>query len=152
MRLTKQTDYALRVLIYLALQDDHTAPTPDIALHHDVSLHHLRKVVQALAQAGYVQTVRGRTGGIRMSHAPDQIRLGQVIRAVEPDMQIVECMGGGPSTCVIAPACRLKVALADALAAFIDALDRHTLADVVGSGRGLRHLLEAQAGAASPDG
>lgn len=144
MRLTTQTDYALRVLIFLALQDDRSARTADIAHQHGVSLHHLRKVVQALAHAGFIQTERGRGGGIHLVQPPEEIRLGRVVQAIEPDMQLVECMGTEPSACVIAPACRLKAALADARAAFLDELDHHSLADVVGNGRGLRRLLAAQ--------
>lgn len=152
MRLTAHTDYALRVLIFLALQEDGTASAPDIAAHYDLSVHHLRKVVQALAHEGLVTTARGRSGGVTLALPPEDIRLGRVIQALEPDLELVECFGEGPVQCVIAPACRLKAALADARAAFLDELDRSTLADVVGNGRGLRRLLAAQAEASPGDG
>ncbi|MFT4978516.1 MAG: Rrf2 family nitric oxide-sensitive transcriptional repressor [Myxococcota bacterium] len=145
MRLTNHTDYGLRVLIYLALQGDSDVSTADIAAYHKLSLHHIRKIVQGLSHAGFVDTTRGRGGGVRLARPAVEIRLGQVVLALEPDMNIAECFRPGTSSCVIAPVCRLKAVLADARAAFLDELDQVTLAEVVGNGRALRRLLNAEA-------
>ncbi len=143
MRLTAHTDFGLRVLIYLALHPDKAVPAGEVAEHYGISVHHLRKVVQTLAHTGFVLTVRGKGGGIRLARDPAEIRLGEVVVALEPDMHMAECFRAADA-CAISPACRLKTALADARAAFLDELDRVTLAEVVGSGRALRRLLGLQ--------
>ena len=145
MRLTSHTDFGLRVLMYLAVQEGHQSTAPDMAEAHGLSLHHLRKVVQALAQAGLVDTVRGRGGGVSLARRPEVIRLGEVVRALETDMDIVECFGAGPVQCTIVSACRLKAALYGAREAFLSHLDQLTLAEVSQNGRALRGLLSAQA-------
>ncbi|MCB9765205.1 MAG: Rrf2 family transcriptional regulator [Alphaproteobacteria bacterium] len=145
MRLTSHTDYGLRVLMYLAVQEDHNATAPDMADAHGLSLHHLRKVIQALAQADLVTTVRGRGGGVTLKLPPDQIRVGAVVRVLETDLDIVECFGPEPVACAIAPACRLKAALHGAREAFLKHLDQVSLADVSRNGRALNRLLGVQA-------
>ena len=126
MRLTRYTDYSLRVLIRLATEPEGFASISEIAAAYGISQDHLKKVVQQLAADGYVETVRGRNGGLRLARAPEQINVGTLIRQTEEDFDLVAC-----SSCVIAPACELTVALDKALAAFMAVLDSYTLADLV---------------------
>ena len=123
MRLTVFSDYTLRVLMYLALDRTRLATIPEIAAAYGISENHLMKVVHQLARA------------------PDQIRLGQVLRATEGDAPIVECLSGDPNACRITSACRLKGILAKAFETLYDSLDEHTLADLVETPRALKQLL-----------
>lgn len=141
MRLTVYTDYALRVLMYLAV---HSGPKPtigEIASSYRVSRNHLMKVVYELGVAGYIETVRGKNGGLRLARRPQDIGLGELIRQTEPDMALVPCFDPVNSPCAIAPACRLRGALHQARAAFLDVLDGYTLADLVGNRPALQDLL-----------
>lgn len=126
MRLTAYTDYAMRVLIRLALQPERLTTIADIARDYDVSENHLMKVVHQLGVAGLIDTVRGRNGGLRLRKPPAAISVGRVVRLMEPDMDIVPCFNDS-SGCVIEPACLLKGALAEARDAFLAALDHYTL-------------------------
>jgi Rrf2 family transcriptional regulator, nitric oxide-sensitive transcriptional repressor len=141
MRLTVFSDYTLRVLMYLALDRTRLATIPEIAAAYGISENHLMKVVHQLARAGVVESVRGKGGGVRLARAPEEIRLGEVVRASEGDTPIVECLSGKPSSCRISSPCRLKGILVDAFAALYDSLDEHTLADLVETPRALRHAL-----------
>lgn len=140
MRLTTFTDYTLRTLIFLALRPDRLSTIADIAGAYGISESHLMKVVHQLGQAGEVETVRGRTGGLRLARPPEQINLGAVVRRTEPDMDLVPCFGAGGG-CVILPDCVLKQTLAQALGAFLAVLDRTTLADLVAPRQRLGDLL-----------
>lgn len=131
MRITGFSDYAFRVLMYLALHEERRATIGDIAQSYDVSQNHLTKVVQALARAGLVQTSRGKGGGICLGREPDTIHLGEVVRICEGDRPVLECLEPGPVGCCIAPACRLIGLVNAAFDAFYAELDRHTLADLV---------------------
>ncbi|MGE4482232.1 Rrf2 family transcriptional regulator [Acidocella sp.] len=128
MRLTKFTDYGLRTLIYLALAPDRLAMIAEIAEAYEISENHMVKVVHRLGQAGLVETLRGRHGGLRLACPAEQIGLGDVVRALEQDLALAECQGGGG--CAIRGACRLESILDEALAALLAVLDRYTLADV----------------------
>ncbi|MDE2304831.1 MAG: Rrf2 family transcriptional regulator [Gammaproteobacteria bacterium] len=130
MRLTTYTDYSLRVLIRLALRPGELATIGEIARVYAISEHHLMKVVHQLGLAGYVETVRGRGGGLRLAKRPDEINVGEVVRRMEPDFGVVACFRGS-RTCAIESACVLAEALDQALAAFIKVLDGFTLADLV---------------------
>lgn len=130
MRITRYTDYALRLLIYLAVDGDAVASLAEIADRYAISRNHLAKVARELQQAGYIETVRGRNGGMRLARAPAAIVVGDVVRGMEPDMTLAECFRPA-SACVITPACGLKGVLGEALDAFLDVLDRYTLADLV---------------------
>lgn len=150
MRLTTFSDYTLRTLIYLALRPDGLCTIDEIARAHGISANHLTKVVQQAARAGDIATVRGQRGGLRLGRDPRDIVVGQVLRRTEPELDIVPCFGSG-SACRIQPACALKGALAEALAAFLAVLDGVTLADLVRPQRQLRALLgldEVEAAAA----
>lgn len=131
MRLTSHTDYGLRVLMALAVMDDRLVTIEELADRHRVSRNHLMKVAQSLVGHGLVKSVRGRRGGLTLGMAPSEIRMGQVVRALEADVELVTCLGDGPATCVFAGICRLTGALRAAMEAFFDELDRLTLADLV---------------------
>ena len=141
MHLTVFSDYTLRVLMYLALDRTRLATIPEIADAYGISENHLMKVVHRLAQAGLVESVRGKGGGVRLALAPEEIRLGGIVRASEGSAPIVECLSDVAATCRIAPACRLAAVLSRAFEALYATLDEYTLADLVQSPRGLKVLL-----------
>ncbi len=130
MRLTVMTDYALRVLMYVATAPGRLVTIDEIARAYAISGNHLTKVVQELARHGFVETVRGRGGGLRLAQSVDTITIGSVVRAMEEDFGLVECFHTG-DTCCLTPVCRLRRALDDALRDFLAALDRRSLADLV---------------------
>lgn len=130
MRLTNFSDYALRVLMYAAVRDGALVTIEETADRYGISRTHLMKVANLLTRSGYLTAVRGRTGGLRLGKSPDKIGLGDVVRATEPDFDLVECFAAG-GRCRITPNCRLRGVLGEALAAFVSTLDRYTLADLV---------------------
>jgi Rrf2 family transcriptional regulator, nitric oxide-sensitive transcriptional repressor len=141
MRLTTFTDYGLRVLMYLGVHRGRVATIREIALAHGVSENHLMKVVQDLARRGYVETIRGKGGGLRLARAPETINLADVVRDAEDDDTFVECFDAATSDCRIAPACVLKGALRSALDAFFAALHGYTLADLLAPRTRLARLM-----------
>lgn len=151
MRLTVYTDYALRVLMYLAV---HVEPKPtigQIARAYGISRNHLMKVTYELGVAGFIETVRGNKGGLRLKRPAAEIGLGEVIRHTEPDLDLVPCFAqAGSDCCAISPACRLRGALNQARSAFMEVLDSYTLDDLVANGEALRALLLGAAESASP--
>lgn len=132
MHLTRYTDYSLRVLIYLASHRDKLATIGEIATHYDISRNHLMKVVHQLGANGYIDTLRGKGGGIRLARPPEEIVVGKVVRSMEENMAIVECFTPNTCTCILAPGCTLKDALDEATQSFLATLDLYTLADLVG--------------------
>jgi Rrf2 family nitric oxide-sensitive transcriptional repressor len=126
VKLTRYTDYALRVLMHLAARPERLSSIGEIARSYGISQNHLMKVVHDLRKAGYVAAVRGRTGGIRLARPPSEINIGEVVRHTEEGFDLVDC-----GSCIIAPACGLTGVLGEALRAFMHTLDRHTLADLV---------------------
>ncbi len=141
MRLTVYSDYALRVLMYLAIKDDRLATIAEIADSYAISKSHLMKVVHQLGVAGYVETVRGRQGGLRLAKPAEEIGLGEVVRHTEPDMALVMCFEPVDAPCVVRPCCVLRRALTEACDAFFDVLDAYTLRDLVKPRSPLRALL-----------
>ncbi|ATH12431.1 Rrf2 family transcriptional regulator [Delftia acidovorans] len=139
MRLTLMTDYALRLLMHVAQHPGRLCTIAEIAQAHAISEAHLMKVTHQLALRGWIVTVRGKGGGMRLAHAPADIGLGEVVRGVEPDFAIVECFAAA-SPCTLSPGCRLAGVLGGALNSFMAHLDGFTLAD----------LLPARASAAQP--
>ncbi|MGC2813040.1 MAG: Rrf2 family transcriptional regulator [Bradyrhizobium sp.] len=138
MRLTVHTDYALRLLMYLALKKDGLATIAEIAATYDISKNHLMKVAYELGVAGYVESVRGRGGGLRLAKPVEAIILGEVVRKTEPDMPLVQCMKPGePSRALFVVRRAVKLASA----AFLEALDGYTLGDLIQPGAKLRALL-----------
>jgi Rrf2 family nitric oxide-sensitive transcriptional repressor len=130
MRLTSFSDYAFRLLIFAASHEGRLITIEETARTFAISRGHLMKVANELTRAGFLKAVRGRSGGLTLGKPPQEIRLSEVLTVVEPDFTLAECFGGG-SLCRITPHCRLRSALDEALAAFIGALDRYTLADLV---------------------
>lgn len=140
MRLTRYTDYSLRVLIYLALEGDALATIQAIADRYQISKNHLTKVVHELQKAGYVDTQRGKHGGLRLRLAPHEVNIGKLVRETERELAIVECFGAD-NRCVITPHCALRSMLGEALNAFLHTLDRYTLADLLRRPGALRRVL-----------
>ncbi len=130
MKLSLFTDYSLRVLMFAALKGE-SFSLSEVAESYDISRHHLVKVVNYLAKLGYLETRRGRGGGIALGMQPEDIRIGMVVRRTEDSPFIVECFDKQHNTCPINGSCRLKGALAQAVTAFYETLDRHTLRDLV---------------------
>jgi Rrf2 family nitric oxide-sensitive transcriptional repressor len=131
MRLTSYTDYSLRVLIYLAtINQEKLVNIKDIAETYDVSKNHLMKIIYNLGKMGYIETIRGRNGGMRLAMNPSDINLGEVVRKTEEDFHIVECFEDH-SKCIITSVCSLKHVLKEALEQFLKVLDQYTLEDVV---------------------
>ena len=134
MRLTKFTDYSLRVLMYLgAHSDERLATIGEIAASYGISQNHLMKVVHHLAKQGYVETSRGHGGGMRLARAPQDINIGDVVRGAEEDLAVVECFQIDNRNCPIMPVCELRSLLEHAVNAFVAVLDRKTLADLTRS-------------------
>jgi len=136
MRLSTFSDYSLRVLMYLGVLPNRLATIAEIAAAHEISENHLMKVVHQLGRNGYVETVRGKGGGMRLGRAPQDIVLGAVIRQTESDLALVECFTD-QAACRIRPACRLHAILDEALNAMFLVLDGYTLADLLENPKGL---------------
>lgn len=129
MRLTSYSDYSLRVLIYLASQEQSKLTNiKEISEVYHISKNHLMKIVYNLGKLGYIETVRGRNGGFRLAKSPDAINVGEVVRKTEEDFYLVECFKEDDN-CVISPVCSLKFILNNALDAFLKVLDQYTIAD-----------------------
>ncbi len=143
MRLTRHTDNALRSLIYLALHNDAPSRIADIARRMGMSEDHAAKVIARLAELGFVNTVRGRSGGARLARPAALINIGEVVRATENNLELVECFDPATNRCPIAPVCVLAGALDEALNAFLGVLDRYTLAELSAKPRALERLLIA---------
>jgi Rrf2 family nitric oxide-sensitive transcriptional repressor len=143
MRLTAYTDFSLRVLMYLALHPDRRPTIAEIAQRYGISKAHLMKVVHQLGLKGYVETQRGKGGGLSLARPADSITIGEVVRGMEPDMALVACFSTEPPGCAISPACRLKGKLGEARAAFMAVLDGCTLAEVMDNRAALEALLDA---------
>lgn len=144
MRLTDYTDYALRVLLFLAVRDEGLTTIHDISEAYGVSKNHLMKVVQRLGELGWIDTVRGRNGGLRLNSRSLSLTIGEVVRGTEGDFAIVGCFpreGAEPRSCVIEPQCRLKHVFEAARAAFLAELDRHTLGELASPAAPLAALL-----------
>jgi len=130
VQLTSYTDYAFRTLIALACVAPKKLTVGEISASYGISLNHLLKVVQKLAELGFVETTRGKSGGVRLLADPSTLALGQVVRGMEPELGVVPCLRTGEQVCSIVPVCRLKSMLSAATDQFLAALDEHTLADL----------------------
>ena len=139
MKLTLFTDYSMRVLLYLAARPDGLCSIAEVAQAYRISQNHLMKVVNGLARSGYIDSVRGRGGGIRLGKAPEEINIGALVRHTEEGFDLVDC----PS-CVIAPACGMTAVLKEAISAFLAVLDKYSLADLMLKRADLARLLSLQ--------
>jgi Rrf2 family nitric oxide-sensitive transcriptional repressor len=140
MRLTFSTDYALRLLMLVGLKPDRLVTIEEVADRFGISKNHLMKVAYRLGQGGYLETIRGRNGGLRLGKAPAQIVVGEVVREMEPDFAVVECENPA-GYCRIAPCCTLRSAMREAVQAFLAKLDQYTLEDLLRPKLKLRQLL-----------
>ena len=131
MRLAARTDYALRILMYLGRSESRAVPVAEISDRFHISENHLMKVAQLLSRYGWIRAQRGRHGGFQLAAAPEGIGIGAVVRACEPDFELVECFQPDGGNCVIRPGCALEGTLREALRDFLERLDRCTLADLV---------------------
>lgn len=142
MRLTAYTDYSVRVLMYLALVPDRRVTIDEVSDAYGISANHVMKITHRLGRLGYVETIRGRSGGLRLAGSPEEIKLGELVRHMEGDLALVECMQPEHrESCRITPACHLAVVFAKAANAFLGILDQHTLADIVRNSTRLKALL-----------
>lgn len=141
MRLTTRTNLAMRVLMFCAVNPGRIVRKHEIAEACNASENHLAQVVNTLGQLGFVETLRGRAGGMRLAHPPSEISVGAVFRAFETGVPFAECFDTESNTCPLAGCCRLRQALAAALEAFYSQLDGLTLAELVDGNAQLRHLL-----------
>ena len=130
MRLSLQTDYALRTLMYLAAKDGHHS-IAEIAKAYGISKNHLMKVAQRLAAEGFIESVRGRSGGLKLARPANALNIGSIVRTMEDTGTFVECFDAATNTCIVTPVCGLRHTLAGALEAFAQHLDRYTVADLI---------------------
>jgi Rrf2 family nitric oxide-sensitive transcriptional repressor len=147
MRHTSHADYALRVLLYLRVAPGRQGSVSEMAEAHAVSRHHLVKVVQGLAGAGMVETSRGRGGGVRLVRDPSSISVGEVMRAMEKDFAVVECLGAA-RFCRVAGVCGARSVFSRALDAYFEVLDRTSLEEIAANDYGLRGALGLAPGTA----
>jgi len=140
MRLTRYTDYAMRVLLYVGARPERLCSIAELSRAYGISQNHLMKVVHDLGKAGYLASARGRFGGIKLGRAPEDIIVGAVVRHTEDGFDLVDC-----GTCIIAPACGLTGALREALAAFLAVLDGYTLADLLAKRSEIANLFAPKA-------
>lgn len=143
MRLTRQTDYSLRVLMYLGLTGDRLVTIQEISECHNISKGHLMKIVRHLGQLGYIKSSRGKNGGLRLGPDPAAINIGIVVRKTEPDLALVDCLHKAGS-CRLELGCKLSSILEEALSCFLSALDRYTLADLLQNPSGISSLLDLE--------
>lgn len=142
MRLTLYTDYSLRVLLFLgAKEPDALSTIKEISDAYGISKNHLMKVSHELGKMGYVETIRGRGGGIRLAKRPEEIGIGEVVRQTEEDFYLVDCFNPESIGCVISPVCNLKGALNKALNAYITVLDEYKLSDFLHNKQEIAALL-----------
>lgn len=148
MRLTLRTNLAMRTLMHCAVRYPDSLRTADVARACNASFHHVAQVVNQLESEGYLNTTRGRGGGIQLAKPADEISVGKVFRVFEADLPFAECMDQTRNTCPLTSACLLKGMLCDALGAFYATLDRQTVADLVANNSDLaRIFLQGEQGA-----
>ena len=147
MQLTRYSDYSLRALIYLGLNRHRRCTIREIAEAYGISENHLMKLIHRLGQKGFIVTTRGRNGGLELAMPASEIKLGDVVRATEGNLNLVECFASGEkNTCPISGPCVLTHVLETALQAFLDVLDRHTLEDLLRPADALKLILGARDG------
>jgi Rrf2 family nitric oxide-sensitive transcriptional repressor len=146
VQLTIYTDYALRTLMYLAIDRERPVPVPEIAAAYGISAHHVAKVAKDLVRGGFLRSHRGRTGGLELARAPSKIDVGDVVRFSEPTLDLLECFDRATSTCPLTGGCRLERKLHEARAAFLAVLDGTTVAELTENAPALLGRLTRAAG------
>jgi Rrf2 family nitric oxide-sensitive transcriptional repressor len=141
MRLSLHTDFALRTLMFLAVNEGHRS-IAEIAKSYGISKNHLMKVAQRLVAEGFVEAARGRSGGLQLARPASEINVGLVVRTMEETGAFVECFDPATNTCVITPVCQLRHALSGALEAFSRHLDQFSVADMIGDPEAMRACLQ----------
>ncbi len=141
MRLTLHSDYAVRILIHLGLVSDRLVTMDEISRAYGISKNHLMKISHKLANRGYLVSVRGRYGGVKLARDPKDINVGELLRWTEDNSQHVECFDDDTNQCPIAPACGLSTVLREALDAYFLVLDKYSLSDLITSRDRLKSLL-----------
>lgn len=141
MQLTNYTEYALRVLLFLgALEPGEKTNIKEISQTFSISENHLSKIVYELGKLGYIETIRGRNGGIRLAKQPEEINIGAVVRKTEENLSLVECFASHGNHCVLTPVCQLKSVLHEALEAFLRVLDAYALSDLLANKQSLQAI------------
>ncbi len=144
MRLTKQSNYAVRILMYCA-SNEGLSRIADIAEFYKISETFLFKILQVLNHSGFVETVRGRHGGIKLKRPAAEMKLGDVVRATEDNFALAECFEGGDDiNCPLTGTCGLNHALNRALVAFLNVLDEYTIEDLTDSRRNINVLMQLE--------
>jgi Rrf2 family transcriptional regulator, iron-responsive regulator len=141
MRLTRQTNYAMRILMYCATNSGRLSRITEIAGAYSLSELYLFKILQPLVEAGLVETVRGRNGGVRLGRPAEDISLFDVVRVTEDGFAMAECFENDSADCPLIDSCALNAALREALGAFFAVLERHSIADLVKERPEMRGLL-----------
>lgn len=131
MQLTSFTDYSLRTLVYLAMHQQRLCTAKEVAEFYQISQNHMVKIVHNLAKLGVINSSKGKGGGIALAQAPKDINIGELIAKLEPNFYMAECFNQSLKNCVLLPDCKLKGILGNALQAFFNELNQHTLADVI---------------------
>ena len=131
MQLTIFTDYGFRSLMYVAAHSDRRCSVKEIAEHYGISRNHLVKVVHRLSQLGHLASSKGKGGGVKLSCDPKSLHLGDLVKQLEPHMDLLECFNRDTNTCRIVGACRLKHYLREANKSFLETLNKYTLADAI---------------------
>ena len=131
MQITRFTDYGLRTLMYVAARSESIASVKEVSEQYGISRNHLVKVVHRLSQLGYIETTKGKGGGIKIAKGTEKLRLGELIKQLEPNMNMVECFDAKTNTCRITGSCQLKHYLFEATQSFINTMNKYTLADKV---------------------
>ena len=144
MRLTTRTNLAMRALMYCAVNDDRTVRTSEVAQRCNASENHLGQVINTLGHQGFIKTVRGRGGGMRLAQPPKSISVGRVMRMLESSTPFAECFHIESNGCPILPHCKLRGVLNGALEAFYSELDGVTLHDLVHENTGLEQLFKSE--------
>lgn len=145
MRLTAQTDYALRMLMQIGVNDPDLVTITEVAKRYDLSKNHLMKVSQMLTQLGVLTSVRGRNGGLRLARPAGEISVGKVVRHLESGGALVECFQANGNNCLVSPACRLKSVLNEAMEAFYAVLDTYSIGDLIHQNPDLADILQGAA-------
>lgn len=141
MRLTTFTDYTIRVLIFMGMHPEQLTTVGELAQRYDISRNHLTKVIHYLGQQGYIETLRGKGGGIRLAIEPQDINIGTLVRDTEKNSALAECFSKQTCHCKILPACRLTGILKEAQESFYQVLDKYSVADLIVNVSVLENLL-----------